>query len=195
MDTGSTLVCTVEIVACVSTTKFRDSHLKGCMQEWSGWVNLPPPTSMMLTMLMHKDLLPGLFWGGAALNLTAFSLGRSITPRTVKKMRRSESARPSAADMTRCILSLLYMHGFLRIDISQPIHPQLVYKEGRMTLVLHADKYGFFTSVGGAADIYYLCDSTIQSRVHRCPAERNLQSVSFKLTTTKKQCLSSRYHS
>ncbi|OBT71007.1 hypothetical protein VF21_10037 [Pseudogymnoascus sp. 05NY08] len=72
-------------------------------------------------------------------------------------------------------------YSFLQINMPPPIDLQSIRKEGRMTLALQAYKDGHFTSIRGAANAYDIPESTLQSRVKGCPAQRDLRPTNTKL--------------
>ena len=74
-------------------------------------------------------------------------------------------------------------------NMSPPNNPQLVQKEGRITLAVQSFRQGRFSSLRAAARAYDVPESTLRSRVKGVTTRRDSVPNSRKLTTTEESTL------
>jgi hypothetical protein len=75
------------------------------------------------------------------------------------------------------------------VNMSPPNTTQLVHQEGRIALAIEAFNQGYFTSIRAAARSYDVPRSTLQDRINKHPARRDLRPANCKLTETEELTL------
>jgi hypothetical protein len=73
--------------------------------------------------------------------------------------------------------------------MSPPNTTQLLHQEGRIALAIEAFNQGYFTSIRAAARSYDVPRSTLQDRINKHPARRDLRPANCKLTETEESTL------